>query len=130
MASVGRPRALAPVLASLALLVSAPAAHAASGTEVAGTQPGWATPDNQAREEPDSDRMVFSVWLDWRNAGELDQLLADQQNPASPAYQQWLSPDEFRARFAPTQATYDGVAAWLRSQGFDVLAAPKNRLSV
>ena len=127
---MGRPRALAPVLASLALLVSAPAAHAASGTEVAGTQPGWATPDNQAREEPDSDRMVFSVWLDWRNAGELDQLLADQQNPASPAYQQWLSPDEFRARFAPTQATYDGVAAWLRSQGFDVLAAPKNRLSV
>jgi subtilase family serine protease len=130
MASVGRPRALALVLASLAVLVSAPAAHATSGTEVAGTQPGWATPDNHARDEPGSDRMVFSVWLDWRNAGQLNQLLADQQNPASPAYQQWLSSDEFRARFAPTQAAYDDVATWLTNQGFDVLSAPKNRLSV
>ena len=130
MASAGRARMLASVLASLALLVSASAAHAAASTEVAGTQPGWATPDNQAGDEPGSDRMVFSVWLDWRNGGELSQLLADQQNPASPAYQRWLSSDEFRARFAPTQATYDSVATWLRNQGFDVLASPRNRLSV
>src|SRR5450755_3136120 len=30
---------------------------------------------------------------------DLDQLLADQQNPASPAYHHWLTPEEYAQRF-------------------------------
>ena len=47
---------------------------------------------------------MFSVWLGWRNQGELDALLAGQQDPASPDYHRWLSPQEFRSRFAPGEA--------------------------
>ncbi|HEY5054893.1 MAG TPA: S53 family peptidase, partial [Acidobacteriaceae bacterium] len=50
----------------------------------------------------------------------LDQLLADQQNPASPHYHQWLTPAEFGAQFGLSQADIAKVTAWLTAQGFTV----------
>ena len=50
----------------------------------------------------------------------LDQLLADQQNPASPRYHQWLSPTEFGAQFGLSSADIAKVSAWLTAQGFTV----------
>ena len=94
-----------------------PAAQAGRGTAVAGTRPGWATPGNQARRRADGAKVVFSVWLGWRNQAELDALLADQQNPASPDYQRWLSPGQFRARFAPDADEVQQVTRWLRIAG-------------
>ena len=74
--------------------------------------------------------MAFSVWLGWRDQSSLAQLLADQQDPASRSYRHWLSPSEFRARFAPDQGEVDAIERWLQSQGFDVLSVPRNRLFV
>lgn len=48
---------------------------------------------------------------------ELDQLLADQQNPGSPRFHQWLSPEEFAARFGLSAADESKVGAWLESKG-------------
>jgi subtilase family serine protease len=50
----------------------------------------------------------------------LDQLLADQQNPASPRYHQWLSPTEFGAQFGLSSSDLAQVTEWLTSQGFTV----------
>jgi pseudomonalisin len=55
-----------------------------------------------------------------RNAAELNQLLADQQNPASPNYHHWLKPGEFDQRFGASPADLDAVAQWLVGQGFAV----------
>jgi subtilase family serine protease len=60
-----------------------------------------------------------------RNQAELDQLLADQQNPASPNYHRWLATGEYHRRFGPRQADLDAVAEWLRSEGFTV-ESPSN----
>ena len=48
----------------------------------------------------------------------LERLLADQQNPASPRYRQWLTPNSFGATFGPSQASLDALTSWLTSQGF------------
>ena len=40
-----------------------------------------------------------------RNSGDLARLIAAQQDPASPEYHRWLTPDEFTSRFGPTDAT-------------------------
>jgi len=48
----------------------------------------------------------------------LDQLLADQTNPASPLYHQWLTPDQFAARFGPAPADVASVEQWLQDRGF------------
>jgi len=50
----------------------------------------------------------------------LDQLLLDQQNPASPSYHQWLTPAQFGAQFGLSGADIAKVTAWLTSQGFTV----------
>ncbi len=57
----------------------------------------------------------------------LAQLLADQQNPASPRYHVWLTPQEFGARFGLPEATYARIAAWLTESGFALTRYP-NRL--
>ena len=50
----------------------------------------------------------------------LDQLLADQQNPASPRFYQWLTPAQFGERFGPAQADTSTIVSWLRGAGFSV----------
>ena len=44
-----------------------------------------------------------------RNQAALDQLLADQQNPASPRYHQWLKTGEFLRRFGPSRSEVTGA---------------------
>ena len=50
----------------------------------------------------------------------LDQLLVDQQNPASPSYHQWLTPTQYAAQFGLSSADLAKVSSWLSSQGFTV----------
>jgi Pro-kumamolisin, activation domain/Bacterial Ig-like domain (group 3) len=51
---------------------------------------------------------------------DLNQLLAAQLNPSSPSYHQWLTPEQFGARFGLSSADLAKVSAWLTSQGFTV----------
>ncbi len=62
---------------------------------------------------------------------ELDALLVDQQNPSSPQFHKWLTPEDFGDRFGLTIADQNKVAAWLRSEGLLVnrLARGRNRIS-
>jgi subtilase family serine protease len=60
----------------------------------------------------------FSMTADQQAA--LDQLLANQQNPASPRYHQWLSPAEYAAQFGLSSADMAKVSAWLTGEGFTV----------
>jgi subtilase family serine protease len=57
----------------------------------------------------------------------LEELLAAQQDPASPSYRQWLSPAEFADRFSPSQSDLDQVTAWLGAQGFTVTHVGQSR---
>ncbi len=61
-----------------------------------------------------------TITLGLRRQAELRQLLAAQQDPASPLYHQWLSPEAFADRFAPSLAEYENVAGWLSSSGVEV----------
>jgi len=50
----------------------------------------------------------------------LEQLLADQQNPASSRFHQWLTPQEFAAQFGLSSADLAKVTSWLANEGFTV----------
>ncbi len=58
---------------------------------------------------------------------ELDRLLADQQDPSSPRFHEWLTPEQFGERFGMSPADFDGVSRWLRSAGLQVTAAAAAR---
>ncbi len=48
----------------------------------------------------------------------LKQLLAQQQDPRSPSYHKWLTPEQFADRFGLSQNDIQQIAAWLESEGF------------
>ena len=49
-----------------------------------------------------------------------DQLLANQQNPDSPYYHQWLTPQQVGQLYGPTADDLAAVSSWLTSQGLKV----------
>jgi hypothetical protein len=57
----------------------------------------------------------------------LRQLLADQQNPQSSSFHQWLTPEQFGMRFGLSEADLASVSAWLQSQGLQVTSASRSR---
>ena len=50
----------------------------------------------------------------------LDQLLADLQDPSSPRFHQWLTPQQYAAQFGLSSGDLAKITAWLASQGFTV----------
>jgi subtilase family serine protease len=58
---------------------------------------------------------------------DLDALIAAQQDPASALYHQWLTPDQFAARFGMAQSDLDKVESWLQQQGFSIDSVARSR---
>ena len=58
---------------------------------------------------------------------DLQALIAAQQDPQSPQYHQWLSPEQFGARFGMAQSDIDQVQTWLQQQGFSVDSVARGR---
>jgi len=53
--------------------------------------------------------------------------LANLQNPASPSYHQWLTPQAFADAYSNSAADVAEVVAWLESEGFQVAPLPSGR---
>ena len=61
---------------------------------------------------------------------DLQTLLAGQTNPASPLYHQWLTPEQFAARFGVADADISAVESWLGTQGFSIDSVSRGRTSI
>jgi len=68
--------------------------------------------------------------LSLRNQAGLHQLLADQQNPASPAYRSWLTPAQFTDRFGPDSSVVSAATSWATAAGLSVTGVSSNRTLV
>jgi len=76
---------------------------------------------------PASTPLRVAIGLPLRNQAGLDALLRQLSDPASPNFRQYLTPQEFAARFGPTQADYDAVIAFARNSGLTVTGTHPNR---
>ena len=66
------------------------------------------------------DKMVLALKSPAQQQAALDQLVAAQQDLASPLFHQWLTPEEFGAQFGAPGAELAQVTAWLTAHGFTV----------
>jgi subtilase family serine protease len=57
---------------------------------------------------------------------DLTQLLAAQLNPSSPSYHQWLTSEQFGARFGLSSSDLAKVSSWLTSQGFSITSVARS----
>jgi hypothetical protein len=76
---------------------------------------------------PSTQRLRLAIELPLRDQAGLTKLLADLDNPQSPRFHQFLTPEEFTARFGPAAADYAAVAAFARTNGLEVTASYSNR---
>jgi uncharacterized protein (TIGR03437 family) len=57
----------------------------------------------------------------------LEQLLAQQQDPASSNYHKWLTPEQYADRFGLSANDMGKITAWVKSQGFTVTGTARGR---
>jgi len=76
------------------------------------------------------ERMILTLGTDPARAQALAELLANQQDPDSPQYHRWLTPEEFGKRFGVSDHDLSGVVAWLRSHGLEVEDIARGRRSL
>ena len=60
----------------------------------------------------------------------LTSLLANQQDPTSPDFHNWITPEEFGRRFGPADEDVQTVVRWLQSHGFRVDNVAKGKMSI
>jgi uncharacterized repeat protein (TIGR01451 family) len=81
-------------------------------------------------QENGSDRLRLAIGLPLRNEDELTNLLQQIYDPTSPNFHHYLTPEEFTARFGPTEADYQAVIQYANQNGFKVTATHPNRMVV
>lgn len=81
---------------------------------------------------PDQDlaRMVLVLNPDAAQEAALEEFIRAQQDPASPYFHQWLTPQSFGQRFGVSQRDLAQLVKWLQSHGLQVDETPAGRRTI
>jgi Pro-kumamolisin, activation domain/Bacterial Ig-like domain (group 3) len=82
-----------------------------------------AAPQYDMGEAPGSlamNRMLLVLQHTTAQEAAIQQLLAEQQNQASPSFHQWLTPQQYGQMFGPAVQDIETITTWLQSHGFEV----------
>jgi len=77
---------------------------------------------------PATNELRLAIGLPLRDPAGLTKFLADVYDPASPNFRHYLTPEEFTARFGPTEVDYAAVENFARANGFQITGTHGNRL--
>jgi len=69
---------------------------------------------------PATQTLRFDIVLPLRDRAGLQNFLQEVQDPASPSYHQFLTPQEVTARFGPSQENWDALVAFAKASGFEI----------
>jgi hypothetical protein len=76
------------------------------------------------------DRMILALNLDVERQQILDGLVREQQNPGSPHYHQWLTPEEYGEHFGISENDLEQVLNWLRIHGMKIEEVTAGRRAI
>jgi uncharacterized membrane protein len=85
---------------------------------------GEASPDTRM------ERMVLVLAPAADQQRELEELFAAQQDPESPEYHRWVTPEAFGSRFGISATDLDQIVNWLKTHGFEVEPVSPARRSI
>jgi uncharacterized protein (TIGR03437 family) len=85
--------------------------------------------DDQGLADPSLSIAYATLYLKPSGAQQtaLETLLREQQDPASPNYHQWLTPEQYAGRFGLSRGDIAKIAVWLESQGLQVNDVARGR---
>jgi subtilase family serine protease len=70
---------------------------------------------------PATQSIHFDMVLALRDREGLQNFVREVNDPTSPSYHQFLTPQEFTARFGPSQEDWDALVAFAKASGFEVI---------
>jgi len=73
------------------------------------------------------DRITLMLKPSREQQAALETLLRDQQDPSSPNYRRWLTPEEYGDRFGFSPADIAKIVFWLQSQGLAIEEVARGR---
>src|SRR5216684_5416196 len=76
------------------------------------------------------DRVVLMLKSDPAQQTELENFLAEQQDPSSPHFHEWLTPQQFGERFGASDADIDAIVQWLQSHGLLTMEISNGRREI
>ncbi len=121
-------RQLTRLVIALALLVSgACPLYGAGWRSLAGHVPKIVSSLTPSGRLPATNELHLAFGLSLRNADDLNRLLEEIYNPASPNFHHYLTPMEFTARFGPTAADYAAVQEFARTNGLRITGTHSGR---
>jgi subtilase family serine protease len=74
---------------------------------------------------PATETLLFDIVLPLRDRAGLENFLQEVQSPASPSYHKFLTPQEFTARFGPSQEDWDALVAFAKASGFEIISGTR-----
>ena len=114
--------AVLPAMATAVVAQSAGTHHVRDSIRRGEVAPNGRLPQNQV--------LQLDLVLPLRDPAGLKSLLADVYNPGSPNYRHFLTPQQFTARFGPTQAQYDEVVSFAKNNGLQVVGGSRDGMEV
>jgi kumamolisin len=75
---------------------------------------------------PATQTLRFDIVLPLRDRAGLQSFVQEVNDPASPAYHQFLTPHEVTARFGPSQQDWDAVVAFAKASGFQIVGGTRD----
>jgi subtilase family serine protease len=105
---------------ALAVTCASAAPPSSERTTLPGSAPSWATSRNLSGSADAATPVGFRVYLGWTDPNGAAALAKSVSDPHSSSYGHYLTPNQFRSRFAPSASDTAKVQNWLRSLGLDI----------
>ncbi len=117
---------------SVAKRITRPVSNSDVALLPGGVRPQVSRSLDQGRVPPSKplQRMAIFFKPSAAQQADLDQLLREQQDPASPNYHKWLTPEQYGQRFGMNPDDLAKVSAWLQAQGFQNISVARSRTEI
>jgi kumamolisin len=79
---------------------------------------------------PATQMLKFDIVLAMRDQAGFESFLKELYNPSSPFYQHYLTPQDFTARFGPSQENYNALIQFAMANGFTVAGGSRDSMDV
>ena len=111
-------------------VTGSPSAAAGSPLAQVAPVPAWVAQARPVGAAPGGQREAVTVYLRQAHAAAAAEFAAAVSDPRSPLYRHFLTPEQYRSRFAPDGAAVATVSGYLRAAGLRIDAVPANHLYV
>lgn len=76
------------------------------------------------------DHMILQLRRSPAQEQALEEYIEQLNDPAAPAFHQWLTAEQLGEKYGPAQADIDKITAWLKSHGFTVNGVAASRMTI